>query len=183
VAIDLETLRYEPLTDTCPKGAFSCGDATLDKWFTKESHKRHADHTCRVTTVHLGDNPAPVGYYAMGIILEEDRLLKGDGPIRRRVFQRVYPALHLEYIAVHTDFQGNDIGTDMMVRVIETFRKSVLDFGIPVLTLSPLNDDLVKFYEGIGFQKYAQHLGMKRMLLPAKTVLDMYEKAQLPETS
>ena len=111
--------------------------------------------------------------------MEDERYLSGDGPVRQRVIGKVFPALHLEYVAVHKDHQGKSIGTRMMVRVVETFRRSVLEWGAPVLTLVPLNEKLVKFYAGIGFSSYAKHLGERRMMMPAATVLDLAEKAKV----
>jgi GNAT superfamily N-acetyltransferase len=178
VPVDLDQLQYRPLAEGCPRGAFRCGEADLDSWFFKQATKRHDDHTCRVTTVHLGDAPDPVAFYAMGLVLEEDRYLKKDGgPISRRVFQRVYPALHLEYLAVDKSVQGNGIGVAVMFRALETFRWSVLEMGIPVLTIVPLNADLVDWYRQLGFQSYAQHLGLRRMMMPAKTILEAAAKA------
>jgi N-acetylglutamate synthase-like GNAT family acetyltransferase len=92
--------------------------------------------------------------------------------------KRVYPALHLEYVAVDKSCQHQDIGTDIMVRVLETFRRAVLELGVPVLTLVPLTQKLVDFYAELGFHRYAVHLGVRRMMLPAQTVLDMAAKAE-----
>jgi GNAT superfamily N-acetyltransferase len=178
VPVDLGTLQYRPLVDKCPRGAFGCGEPDLDQWFLKDACKRHDAHTCRVTTVHAADAPEPIGFYAMALVLEEDRFLNGGGPIRNRVINKLYPALHLEYLAVRTDYQGAGIGKDMMGRVVETFLNAVLDMGVPVLTLAPLNNKLVTYYQGLGFSPYAQHIGERRMMLPAQTVLDMARKAE-----
>jgi GNAT superfamily N-acetyltransferase len=177
VPVDLGSLQYRPLADGCPRGAFRCGEPHLDKWFLKHAGKRHDAHTCRVTTVHLADAPEPIGFYAMALVLESDRFLSGDGPIRNRVINKLYPALHLEYLAVDQDHQGEGVGTDMMGRIVGTYLNAVLEFGVPVLTLAPLNDKLVTFYEGLGFRPYAKHIGERRMMLPAQTIIDMARKA------
>jgi len=177
VAVYLSDLQYRPLVDTCPRGAFRCGEPDLDKWFLKEGHRRHSDHNCRVTTVHIGDDLNPIAFYALGLQLEDERYLTGDGPIRKRVISKVFPALHLEYVAVDKAYQGQDVGTDIMVRVIEVFRRSVLEFGLPVLTLVPLNEKLVAFYASVGFVRYAERLGQRRMMMPARTALELPERA------
>lgn len=49
---------------------------------------------------------------------------------------------------------------------------AVLDMGLPVLTLIPLTTKLVEFYGGIGFVSYAERLGERRMMMPARTALN-----------
>lgn len=176
--LDLGLLEYRPLADNCPRGGFRCGEPDLDKWFLKNACKRHNAHTCRVTTVHLADAPEPIGFYAMALVLESDRYLSGDGPIRNRVINKLYPAVHLEYLAVDRTYQTAGVGTDMMGRVLRTYLKAVLDIGVPVLTLAPLTPKLMTFYEGLGFRVYAKHIGERRMMLPAQTVLDMVRRAE-----
>ena len=176
--IDLSALRYEPLSAACPKGAFSCGDSDIDSWFLKRSHDQHDRLRCRVTTVHLGDNPAVVAFYSLRVTLEDETLLAPSNPIKFWATARVFPSLHLEWLAVHGPYQGKKIGTVIMGRVLETFRDAVLETGLPVLTLIPINDRVRAFYTRLGFDPYAAHKGRPNLMLPGQSVLDMYNKAK-----
>jgi GNAT superfamily N-acetyltransferase len=131
-----------------------------------------------VTTAHLGDNPDVVAFYSLKITLEDERLLAPANPLKDWAAQRVFPSLHLEWLAVAEPFQGKKIGTVIMGRVLETFRDAVLETGLPVLTLVPINERVRTFYAGLGFDAYAAHKGRRNMMLPAQSVLDMYEKAK-----
>ena len=177
LSFSLEDVVYRPLSDQCPRGGFRCTEEDLNQWFYKDACKRHEAYTCRVVTAHLGDAAEPIGFYAMGIMLESDRLLKGTGPIRNRAMGGVYPVLHLEYLAVDERYVGNRLGPDMLSRALVTFTQSVIEIGVPVMTLVPLRDRLVKFYSDRGFVPYGQHRGEKRMMLTAAMAMKAYEAA------
>ncbi len=53
-----------------------------------------------------------------------------------------------------------------------------MEMGIPVMTLVPLRESLVKFYQDRGFVRYAQHLHERRMMLTAHDVLRAAEEAE-----
>lgn len=129
-------------------------------------------------TVHHGEAAEPLGFYAICLVLESDRLLFGGGPIRNRALRGVYPALHLEYLAVAKEFQGSGIGSDMMSKALAVYRRAIVDFGVPVMTLVPLRNKLVKFYSDLGFVPYGGHVGERRMMLTAHQAMAAYEKAQ-----
>lgn len=176
-ALDLTELEYRPLSDQCPRGAFSCGDPDIDEWFLKRSKGNHDGLKCRVTTVHIGAAPEVVAFYSLKIALEDERMLEKTNPMRFWAQNRIYPALHLEWLAVDKGHQKRQIGTAVMGRVLETFRDAVLETGIPVLTLVPINDEVQAFYAKLGFYAYAAHQKRRDMMLPGQSVLDMYEKA------
>ena len=131
-------LEYRPLSEPCDVDAFNCGVNDIDKWFRKRAADQHKSHVCKVTTAHLPGVERPVGFYAISLILEEDRLLAKQDPLRARLRSRVYPALHLEYLAVDKEFTGGGIGSNMLIRAIETFRVAVMDMGLPVFTAGPI---------------------------------------------
>ncbi len=175
--LDLTEIQYRPLSDECPRGAFSCGVPEIDKWFLKRSIEHQRDLKCRVTSVHLGDSNDVVAFFSLKITLEDERLLPKTNPLRAWANYRVYPALHLEWLAVDNAYQHQKVGTTIMGRVLEIFHQAVLDTGIPVLTLMPIDDAVQAFYASLGFESYAAHMGHRNMMLPGRTVLDMYEKA------
>ena len=174
----LDYLEYRPLSTDCPRGAFSCGESDIDNWFIDDAARCIDKYHFRVTTAHIGDEAEPIGFYSLGLILEPERFLSGTGPIKLRAQGGHYPALHLEYIGVLEELQGLGIGTDMMQRVLTTFRSAVVDFGIPVLTLKPLRPCLDKFYADLGFVAYAAHRGEHRMMLTAQLAIDAEARAR-----
>jgi ribosomal protein S18 acetylase RimI-like enzyme len=169
-------LEYRPLSPDCATGAFSCGHDEIDQWFLKKAHNHHGQLRSRVTTVHA-TNGDLLAFFALRITLEDENLLVKTDPIRAFANRRQFPALHLEYLAVASAHQKQQIGTIVMGQILDKFHDAVVHLGVPVLTLVPVDDGTLAFYERLGFHHYAAHKGMRNMMLPGKTVLDMREKA------
>lgn len=176
--IDLNDLQYRPLSAACKIGAFSCGHADIDKWFLKKSHADHSHRRSRVTTIHAGDDDEILAFFSLKITLEEEALLVRGHPMRTWAMNRMFPALHLEYLAVAKAHQGQQLGTIVMGHVLDLYHGAVQSLGVPVLTLVPVDDRTLRFYERLGFHAYAEHKGRRNMMLPGATVVDMFEKAR-----
>ncbi|WP_295191129.1 N-acetyltransferase [uncultured Brevundimonas sp.] len=167
---DIADLEFRPLSDDCPRGAFSCGDRDIDRWFLKKADDSHREFQSRVTTVHAPTGLCPVGFFALSWIAERESLLP-QSPKSRDYF----PALHLEYVAVRRDFQGHGIGQYIMGRVLELYLDAADATAVPALTLIALNERAERFYKDLGFAPYArEEFGAgKRMLLPIQTALEL----------
>lgn len=171
---DIADLEFRPLLDDCPRGAFSCGNRDIDRWFLKKADGDHCGFQCRVTTVHALGYPNLVGFFALSWIAERESLLP-QSPRSRDYF----PALHLQYIAVRDDLQGNGIGLRVMGRVLDIYLDAAEETAVPALTLIALNERVEAFYADLGFAPYARDefgAGL-RMLLPIQTALDLRRKA------
>jgi len=172
---DIADLEFRPLSDDCPRGAFSCGDRDIDRWFFKMADDSHRRFQSRVTTVHAPEDPCPVGFFALSWIAERESLLP-QSPRSRAHF----PALHLEYVAVRREYQGRGVGLHIMGRVLELYLDAAETTAVPALTLIALNERAEKFYAELGFAPYARKefgAGL-RMLLPIQTALDLGLKAE-----
>lgn len=167
---DIADLEFRPLSDDCPRGAFSCGDRDIDRWFLKMACESHRRFQSRVTTVHAPGDPCPVGFFALSWIAEREALLP-QSPRSRDYF----PALHLEYVAVRTEYQGKGVGLYIMGRVLELYLDAAETTAVPALTLIALNERAERFYADLGFAPYARKdIGNgRRMLLPIQTALDL----------
>jgi GNAT superfamily N-acetyltransferase len=80
-----------------------------------------------------------------------------------------FPCLQLVYLAVDQAHQGKGIGISMAGAVTELFADIGPRIGLPHLILVPINDDVIPFYEGLGFTCY---LGGARMFLPLQSALE-----------
>lgn len=163
---------FKPLAEHCPLEAFSSDEAEIDKWLWKKSWDHHCFLISRVTTVHLGSDDRPVAFYAFYMTLEDDRFPDKHSHVRRRSIGRYFPALQVQYVAVHKDHQARGAGTIIMRRILEIFRNSVVELGVPAMTLVALNPRAAKLYLRMGFVSYGGP-GSSRMLLPAQSVLDL----------
>ena len=167
-------LFFRPLSSTCRIGAFSCGNVEIDKWFAKNARKSHDSFKSRVTTVRLEESGDPVGFYALGIALEDERFLERGkfAKIETRSVNRQFPALQFQWLAVRREHQNRGIGTVMIGRVIDVFIDAVENLGLPVMTLTAANSRVAAFYKRLGFDHYGGP-GSMRMLLPADSALEL----------
>jgi len=169
---DPADLQYEPLSEICPREAFSCGAEIVDRWFREKAFTEHDRHFCRVTTIHAPSDPCPVAFYAVSVVAERLTDKKSLIPNFRPDDKSYFPSLRLEWTAVRADLQGMGLGTIVMGRVLSVFKDMVNSTGIPALTLRPLNDRAESFYRGLEFIPFgARGLG-PRMLLPAQKVIE-----------
>jgi hypothetical protein len=65
----------------------------------------------------------------------------------------------------------------MLGRALLTYRRAIIDIGIPVMTLVPLTEKLVSFYADRGFVRYGAHQGHRRMMLTAQKAIKAYDEA------
>lgn len=57
---ELPKIEFRPLSESS-KGAFSCGIAEIDKWFSR-SWKKHLSFQSRVTTAHFAGSDEIVAF-------------------------------------------------------------------------------------------------------------------------
>jgi GNAT superfamily N-acetyltransferase len=165
---------FKPLSGECRIEAFSCGDAEIDKWFRNKSASDHIALRSRVTTVRLEESGDPVGFYSICLSLEDEGFLDKAKytSIRNRSMKKLFPSLQFQWIGVQKEHQNKGIGRIMIGRVISVFIDSVLNIGVPVMTLVARNTRVADFYQRLGFVSYGGN-GSTRMLLPAQSALDL----------
>jgi GNAT superfamily N-acetyltransferase len=175
---DLPPLAFKRLSPECGRGAFSCGDADIDKWFRNKSLDHHQDYRCRVVTAHLNNNPTPVGFFAMCIRLEKDDQLDLDHRIESRSQSGLFTSVQLNSVAVHRTMQRQGLGTVLMGAALAEFYEIVIRTGIYALTLVAANRAVVDFYSKLGFVVYGDRdTSMPKMILPAASVVELIETA------
>jgi GNAT superfamily N-acetyltransferase len=133
----------------------------------------HTQFNSRVTTAHFDASDDCVGFYSMRLALENEIHLDKMSSLKRHAQNRMFAALQLEWLAVRREHQSKGTGTIMMGRVLDVFVRSVLEFGLPVMILVAANHRAASFYKKLGFEHYGGS-GSMRMLLPAKSALDLY---------
>jgi hypothetical protein len=71
-------IEFKRLSADCRRGAFSCWQRDIDKWFKDKALKHHQTLRSRVVTAHFLNTPNPVGFYALTMKLERESLLERD---------------------------------------------------------------------------------------------------------
>lgn len=161
-------LTYRHIDDATVTQGFRCGERELDRFFGGSAKRAHDRGTILTTCAYMPGIAAPVGYYSVASVAEEVRHLPGHS---YHLFGSGghFPCLQLVYLAVNQPQQGQGIGTSMAGAVTELFADIGPKIGLPHLILVPINDNVIPFYEGLGFNCY---LGTARMFLPLQSALE-----------
>lgn len=173
----LSTIEYSPLCPQTQRAQFTCGNAEIDKWFRGNAYRDHCASKHVVTCARFEDGDgALVGFYALSSVIEEARKLP---EVRFFGFggNKFFPCVQLVYLAVATPFQRQEqrYGSTIMGEVVRTFAEVGAIIGIPALILTPLDKEVAKFYETLGFERYDSGT---RMWLPLQQAINAVTEAE-----
>ena len=166
-------LSFTPLSEKCPREAFSCGDDTVDRWFREQSENHHSKYRCRVTTVEAPGGGMPVAFYALSMKSVKQHLLTKDLVGKMFVkFTDQFPSLHAEWVAVRKDLQDNGLGKFLMGVILNDFFEAIDKFGLQAMTLEAIDQKTEDFYYKIGFRRYGPPVLRRQMLIGARAVVE-----------
>lgn len=136
---DPPALEFRRLTHHCARARFCCGHNEIDDWFRRQSHDDHEALACRVTTVHLIDNPDPVGFYAMTTRLQRVSEFAQYAPAGSRQQGGYLTTVQLSWVAVMRECQRRGFGTVMMGAALRDFYEIVIRAGVCAMTLQAID--------------------------------------------
>jgi GNAT superfamily N-acetyltransferase len=170
-SVDLKAISVKPLSGKSCLNRFDCGNADINSFAVNKAHKWAEQGRSRVFAGHLGDAPMGLGFYSLSFSTEEGNKLGSRGAQLYKD-DRV-SIVYLNYLAVRQTYQGEGLGTFMLMDALtRAFRvsKDVAFYGVG---LRSLNDKTTAFYERFGFGKIEPHEPM--MLLPIWTLKDLID--------
>jgi GNAT superfamily N-acetyltransferase len=176
---ELPALDTRRLTDECSRAAFSCGNLDIDQWFRAKALKEHNALSCRVMTGHLPGNSSPVGFYATTMKMESENALPQEHRSLLRWYSgsaKMFPVMHLRYVAVIRPLQRQGFGTVLMGAAIDDFYEVAVRTGIFALTLVAIDQKTADFYHQLGFVNFGEPTATQpSLLLPALSVISLRE--------
>lgn len=170
--VDLERVAARPLDHNCNLGSFSCGERSIDDWVQSQAMVRHERFRSRVVTYHEDDDLTPRALYSLKMVLEHEKEVRKTFDVKAWVSNARFPALHLEYLGVCKDHQGQGLGSVILLDAISKFCTVAQLTGVPVLTLQPLNPELRRYYGARNFVDYGRNGGM---LIRAETAMKLFQ--------
>lgn len=180
VASELRTLEFRRLTDKCRRGAFSCGNSEIDRWFKRDSLKQHVSMRFRVSTAYYTNTDNLVGFYALTTKLENESLL--DKQTRLITFSQYgyFTTVRLAWVAVQRHLQRKGFGRAIMGSAIQDFYEIAVRTGIYAMTLTAIDTKTAEFYGKLGFVYYGDRDATQpSMLLPSRSVIEMIERKKM----
>ena len=135
------TLNDSHLLDT-----FRCTEPELEHWLKQRARKNQQDGASRCFVICDGDTVA--GYYALaaGSVLHT----QAPGNIRRNMPDPI-PVVVLGRLAIHTDFQGHGLGTDLLKDAVLRSLRLARELGIRAMLCHAINNTAKQFYLHHGF--------------------------------
>jgi GNAT superfamily N-acetyltransferase len=152
-------IRFEPLGPEHDRGAFCCGNDTVNNFF-RDCMDEHQGYRCRVHVALDNESSALLGYYALRLLLV--------GPKKY-----AQPEIELQMIGVQGDLQGQGIGTALMANAFEKIYSVAKTIGVTSLWLDAANERAAGFYARLGFEPV--DVGTMKMFIPVKTIIEVVE--------
>lgn len=162
-----------PLGPHHDRAAFSCGDSELDSYVYEQLGQ---DIRRSVTVGHVlcePENPKIIGFYTLNATSVVLKSLPAE--VRRRLPRYPdVPAILLGRLAVSQDFQGQELGRELLVNAMERTLSIASQAGVAGLVVDAENDAVVPFYEHFEFVRL-QPTAL-RLFLPIDRIRSAYEQ-------
>ena len=145
------TLCLKRVTKAVEDTSFSCGISSIDNYVKNESYFPHIAQHAYAYCVMADD--VVLGYYQ--VLFREIEL--ADFPediaeIDPNIKDGKISAVHIRYIAIDSNFQGNGIGTGTLKTIIKDVEELSNLWPIRVITIDA-RVELVDWYKKVGFVK------------------------------
>jgi hypothetical protein len=84
-----------------------------------------------------------------------------------------FPAIHLNFLAVHEDVKRQGLGQHPLMDVFSKVARLSDYVGVYALTLVSLDDNSTAFYKNLNFTIYTKNLRQPKMLYPLADILTL----------
>jgi ribosomal protein S18 acetylase RimI-like enzyme len=171
--LDLTRVEILPFSDKTVFNRFDCGKRPLDQFIKNKARKAVTRNEHRVFCAHLDGSPSIIGYYALqvgGDSVSELPDVNKNNYLKNYV---AFPAIHLSFVAVHTDYRRQGLGEFLLMDVFSKAAAISDCAGFFALTLQSLDEDSTAFYESLNFRVYSENLRQPKMLYPLEDILSL----------
>lgn len=168
------SLSVRPFNKQVVLNRFDCGELPIDRWLKNKAKKSCDRHEHRVFFAYAGENPFPIGYYALQLGSESVDALDEKPSNYLQKNYTAFPSVHLAYLGVHSQYQRQGIGSFLLGDVFDRVYQISEHAGLYALTLQSISEHSTKFYEKLGFRAYTKS-STPKMLIPIQAIRDIVE--------
>ena len=163
-----ESYRIEALSAAHDRGAFSCGNEQLDRYFKAMASQDARRGIAAVRVLVEAKAPQTViGFYT----LSASSVPLGDfpDPVRKRLPKYpTVPVALLGRLATDTRFRGEHLGANLLVdALVRTCEVSEQVMGVHAIIVDAKAEEVVPFYLRFGFMRFRD--SSIRLFLPIRT--------------
>jgi predicted N-acetyltransferase YhbS len=129
---------------------FSCGISELDEYLKRYAKKNHKNNIGK-TFVYI-ENESVIGFYTINM----SSVLFNDLPENCKAGVPKYPipVAQIGRLAVHSTFQGKEIGSALLVDAFKRIKEASLAIAAFAVVVDAKNEKAKKFYKNFGFIEY-----------------------------
>jgi GNAT superfamily N-acetyltransferase len=143
----IENLRIEPLRREHAVEHFTCGEAALDDFLSKFALPSQQANASR--TYVAVSNATIVGFYTL--VASEIAYMNAPPRLSKGQARHPIPLMLLARLAVHRGYQGQRLGSGLLVDAMKRAPEASQILGIRALAVHAKNEAAEKFYQHFGF--------------------------------
>lgn len=138
----------EPLRDEHEIVGFDCGRQSLNEWLIETAGSSEARGNARTYVCVDSVNQRVIGYHALaaGSVRRAD----AKGRLARNAPDPI-PVIVLARLAVDRKFQGEGIGSLLLVDALQRALSAAESIGARAIIVNPIDENAASFYESCGF--------------------------------
>lgn len=150
---------------------FACGIDELDNYIKQYVSQdiRKSLTVCYV--IEDDETHEVIGYYTLSTNSVDLNDIPED--IKKSLRYTEIPVIIIGRLAIHIDYQGSGLGKILLIDALKRIVEVSVLVGNHAVIVDPINEIAEKFYSKFGFISLKES---KRMFLPIKTIIDLFEK-------
>ena len=146
----MKDLRIQELNSGHNRPLFSCGKPSLDTYLKRQAKQ---DVKRRISRVYVATKPDSesdiVGYYTLSTLSVDLSELPAE--LLKKLPKHPLPAALIGRLAVSEGYQGQGIGSVLLVDAIKRTMAVSMSIGIYAVVVDALDDQAAAFYQHFGF--------------------------------
>lgn len=168
---ELAKIRIGPLADPTVLTGFECGAAEIDRKIGAACEAQ-SKHRVRIFVATAEGVSAAYGFYSLSISAAETKYL--DAKLFQDHQDRAFlPFIYLNHIAVTQQWQGQKIGTGLLINALQRCEYVARNVGVYGVGLHAISTRVADLYDRYGFRATG---GEKYpfMVLPVQSLFDLF---------
>lgn len=174
-----EDISFEILHSDINLSLFRCSNAELLEFLTVDALTSQSKRLS-VTRLAIYEGQV-VGFFTLvNDCIEARAIERSDGDPEYPYTK--YPALKIARLATHQDFQGRDVGTNMLLKILIIMRKISEYVGCRIITVDS-KPESVGFYQNFGFKiALRRHIDTVPMYkdYPFEEIPEKFQQSHIP---
>lgn len=167
--LDPDDFDVQPLVKSHPRAAFSCGNASLDRYLHEQARREQERRVARVYVLVHQPTGAITGYHTLSSSSVKTVDLPDD--IQRKLPRyEATPVILLGRLARDLGFRGAGIGERLLTDALRRGLEVQTRIGAVTVVVDAIDEPAARFYEAYGFIRFPRD--SSRLFIAMDTIED-----------